>query len=185
MNENQLWNREQIAQALRSAHQDFAQTIEKLPAKDFTYSWEQKWTPGQQLVHITQSVSPVVLALRLPRFVTKLMFGTANRPSKPYANVVTKYQKALKGLTAAAPKQFQPKAVPFSAQSKVINSYNKKVEALAKQVLQTSESDLDANVLPHPLVGKLTFREMLCFTVYHVQHHHRITKEILANIPLN
>jgi hypothetical protein len=36
-----------------------------------------------------------------------------------------------------------------------------------------SEDDLDSIRLPHPLLGKLTVREMLYFAVYHVGHHHR------------
>jgi hypothetical protein len=34
-----------------------------------------------------------------------------------------------------------------------------------------SEDDLDNHRLPHPLLGKLTVREMLFFTLYHIQHH--------------
>ena len=34
-----------------------------------------------------------------------------------------------------------------------------------------SEDDLDLYVIPHPLMGKLTFREILYFTIYHVKHH--------------
>ena len=35
------------------------------------------------------------------------------------------------------------------------------------------EEDLDNYILPHPLIGKTTIREMLYFTIYHVQHHHK------------
>ena len=47
------------------------------------------------------------------------------------------------------------------------------------------EKDLDFYVLPHPLIGKLTLREMLFFCIYHVQHHHKITQEIIRNSPTN
>ena len=33
------------------------------------------------------------------------------------------------------------------------------------------EADLDRYLLPHPLLGKLTIREMLFFTLYHNYHH--------------
>jgi hypothetical protein len=33
------------------------------------------------------------------------------------------------------------------------------------------ENDLDKYRLPHPLLGKLTLREMLFFTLYHNRHH--------------
>jgi hypothetical protein len=36
-------------------------------------------------------------------------------------------------------------------------------------------------ILPHPLLGKITIREMLYFTAYHVQHHENIIKRDLKN----
>ncbi len=42
-----------------------------------------------------------------------------------------------------------------------------------KAVASWREEDLDRYVLPHPLLGKLTLREMLCFTLYHNYHHVR------------
>jgi hypothetical protein len=37
-------------------------------------------------------------------------------------------------------------------------------------------------VLPHPLLGKLTIREMLYFTVYHGEHHRLHTEQNLAGL---
>lgn len=42
-----------------------------------------------------------------------------------------------------------------------------------------TEKELDQYVLPHPLLGKLTLREMMFFTIYHVQHHEVLTKKNL------
>ena len=52
--------------------------------------------------------------------------------------------------------------------SALINKLNKKIDSF-------DEKDLDRYILPHPLLGKLTIREMLFFTVYHVQHHQSLT----------
>ena len=46
--------------------------------------------------------------------------------------------------------------------------------------LLTSQADLDRYRLPHPLLGKLTVREMLFFTVYHNYHHVRSVADRLA-----
>jgi hypothetical protein len=32
-------------------------------------------------------------------------------------------------------------------------------------------ADMEIYLLPHPLLGKLTIREMLLFTIYHIEHH--------------
>ena len=47
-----------------------------------------------------------------------------------------------------------------------------------KLVSKWSEGDLDLYVIPHPLIGGLTFREILYFTIYHVQHHKKQIDEI-------
>ena len=36
--------------------------------------------------------------------------------------------------------------------------------------------DLDKYVLPHPLLGKVTLREMLYFTIHHNEHHLELLK---------
>ena len=49
-----------------------------------------------------------------------------------------------------------------------------------------SEKQLDTFILPHPLLGKLTLREMLYFTIYHAEHHKKQTLKNLENqIPLD
>lgn len=65
-------------------------------------------------------MTPVVLALRLPRFMLKYQFGVTNRPSRSYEALVALYLKALDGMTALAPKQFQPPPIPFKKKVKAI-----------------------------------------------------------------
>ena len=48
--------------------------------------------------------------------------------------------------------------------------------------LQTKWDDkqLDKYLAPHPLLGKITLRELSYFTIYHTEHHLLIIKERLA-----
>ena len=43
-----------------------------------------------------------------------------------------------------------------------------------------SEEKLDALQLPHPLLGNLTVREMLLFTLYHQRHHIDVVRRRLS-----
>lgn len=180
-----LWKKEDVISEITLEHNNFKEAISALDQKEFDFSWEGKWTPGQQLEHIRKSVAPVVLAFRLPRFLLKYKFGVTNRPSRSYDALVARYLKALDGATAVAPKQFQPPVVPYSSRHKQIRAYEKVVQKLIEVAQKCSEKDLDFYVLPHPLIGKLTLREMLFFCIYHVQHHHKITQEIIRNSPTN
>jgi len=185
MSNSALWEKEEIIREITLQHNNFKQTISALDQKTFDFSWQEKWTPGQQLVHIKKSVAPVVLAFRLPRFLLKYQFGLTNRPSRSYEALVARYLKALDGATAAAPKQFQPPAVPFETRQKQFKAYESVVQKFIKAAQKCADQDLDYYVIPHPLIGKLTLREMLFFCIYHVQHHHAITQEIIRNSPTN
>jgi hypothetical protein len=119
------------------------------------------------------------MAFKLPRLAPRLLFGKTNRPSKTYEGVVEKYVKQLnKGGKASG--RFVPKSVGLQEKAFLPRQVMYYTDQLCKQVEKASEEDLDNYILPHPLLGKLTFREMLYFTIYHVQHHHAITKRDLG-----
>ena len=181
MKDSKSINRNDLVRLLDEHHRNFSDTLSDLPKNTFEFSWKSKWTPGQQLRHIQKSVAPVALAFRLPRFVLKFQFGITNRPSRSYDELVARYLKALEGRTATAPKAFQPPRVSFSNRSRELRRYQKTVQQLINLTQKCSEKDLDYYVLPHPLIGKLTLREMIYFSIYHVQHHHKLTKEIIDN----
>ena len=42
------------------------------------------------------------------------------------------------------------------------------------------DAQLDQYIAPHPLLGKITVRELCYFTIYHTQHHLNIIKERLT-----
>jgi len=127
-----------------------------------------KWSPAQQGEHLVKSVRPVAMALGLPRFILPLLFGKANRPSRSYDELVAKYKgKLADGGRASSP------YIPGVATRvrTTCRRLDKTVRRLNRRVERFSELQLDTLVLPHPLMGKLTLREMLYFTAYHAQHH--------------
>lgn len=171
----------EIIAALAGNHQHFLDDILKLDPTEFTSSPPGKWSAGQHFLHIILSVSPVVTAFRLPSFLLRLLFGKTNRPSKTFEALVAKYKdKLARGGRASG--RFVPKAVPFKDRNRLISRYNRNIDALQSLVAKTSEADLDDYILPHPLLGKLTLREMLYFTIHHVKHHHDLAITGLHNL---
>ncbi len=169
----------EIQQQLHDNHFRFIKHIVYLSDLDFLHSNNGKWTAGQQLEHLVKSVRPVNLALLLPSFFLTLVFGKANRPSKSYEALVEKYkQKLTAGGKASAP--FVPKSVTISDREKLSNKLHSLTNSLLRRVDSFSEKQLDTFILPHPLLGKLTLREMLYFTIYHVEHHEKQTLQNLA-----
>ena len=163
-------NREEIIAKLEENHSAFISYINALSEEDFNYSRDDKWTAGQQLEHIIRAVKPLTQGFILPKFFFSLLFGKSSRPSRSYDQLVERYhQKLENGGRASGP--FIPKQVAFSQRQALTATLQKLIGTLCKQVRHFSESDLDTYILPHPLLGKLTIREMMYFTIYHVQHH--------------
>jgi hypothetical protein len=118
------------------------------------------------------------MALLLPKIIMRLFFGKPNE-KRTYEQLVNDYQNALKnGGKAGA--LYIPKSVSISKKQNLIINLTKLVVALNRKIDKISEEDLDKHNLPHPLIGKTTIREMLYFTIYHVQHHQKAIKENLT-----
>jgi hypothetical protein len=165
-------------QQLRDNHFRFIKLINSLSDSDFLRSTNGKWTAGQQLEHIVKSVSPVNLAFVLPRFVLRIAFGKSNRTSKSYEALVEKYHaKLAAGGKSSAP--FIPKTVTIEQREKLSKKLHLLTDSLVQHAGSLSEEQLDTYLLPHPLLGKLTLREMIYFTIYHVEHHE---KQIVKNL---
>ncbi len=171
--------KETIAEALEQNHLSFMNFLRALSDKDFVFAPTDKWSAGQQLEHIIKSVAPVNMALAIPRILLKWNFGLTNRPSKTYEELIEKYKlKLLEGGRATG--RFIPKEVSFAKRDVLNAQLNKLIKSLSERTLKYSESDLDLYILPHPLLGKLTLREMLYFTAYHVVHHEELIKKGIA-----
>ena len=147
---------------------------------DFQFSLNgEKWAAGQQIEHLCLSVEPLVKGLRAPEFALKAMFGKADHPSVGYNELVARYRSELAaGGTASA--AFRPDSVEFARKEEFVGKLMELIEKLCVKVDKFDENKLDQLVLPHPLLGKLTMREIFYFTIYHAEHHHKLTVENLA-----
>jgi DinB superfamily len=170
--------RHEIIKLLKENHSSFINYINGLTNDEFLFTNQQKWTAGQQLDHIYLAVKPVALALSLPKFFIRFIFGKANRSSRTYEDLVKKYLIKLEN-GGRATGRFIPKTIALNQKETISKTLNKSTNVLCSKIENFTEQELDTLVLPHPLLGKLTIREMLYFTIYHVGHHHEITKRNL------
>ena len=163
-------NKQEIITQLKKNHEAFTSMISNLPEEDFSFTEDGKWTAGQQAEHIVRAVKPVKLAFSLPIMVLRMLFGKANRPSRSYEQLVEKYKtKLAEGGKASG--RFIPPTVNYNDKDAVCNKILSLNEALCKRINTYTEESLEAYVIPHPLLGKLTLREMLFFNMLHVEHH--------------
>ena len=171
----------EIIEMLKNKYEAFADFIISLNEEAFLFAPENKWPAGQQLDHIIRAVSSLATGLRLPKFAIGLIFGKANRPSKSYEELVKKYISKLESGGKASGR-FIPVKINFSDKQPYIDKLEKLIARLEKNINAYSENQMDTYILPHPLLGKVTIREMMYFTIYHAEHHHKLTMKNLIHL---
>lgn len=170
-----IYKKAEIEKALLEKTEAFNSYIKTLDKSQFEATPGNKWSAGQNLDHLIRSIKPLLLAYSLPKFILKQMFGKANRPSKTYEELVEKYKsRLLAGGRASGP--FIPKTIVFEQKELLIEKYVLYRKKLINKIRKQREEDLDKYILPHPLLGKITLREMLFFTIHHNEHHLNILK---------
>jgi hypothetical protein len=170
----------EIIQLLQQKHKAFIAYIQTLNAEEFLYAPADKWTAAQQLDHIHKSVKPLTQAMGYPKFVPRFLFGKANRSSKSYDELVNRYNEKLL-LGGRASGRFVPPVIAASQKEGLIKLILTSVNKMCTRIEKFSENELDNLILPHPLLGKITIREMLYFTAYHVEQHENFIKRDLNN----
>jgi len=115
--------------------------------------------------------------MKLPRLGLQATFGKATQPSRSYDEICALY---IAKLTAGgqASGRYLPEQDASSESAKerkkdLLTVWARESEELVSTVQNWSDEDLDAYQLPHPLLGNLTVREMLYFTIYHNLRHAR------------
>jgi hypothetical protein len=171
--------RDEIAASLRQLHTDSLRYWGEFDTDEFFRPLGTAWSPAQNVRHLTKSIRPVAKALRMPRLVLWVLFGRARTPSGSYEQVVERYHELLAGGADAG--RFAPSDRPLpadlaAAREQVMAEHQRVHADLLSAIARWSEPPLDRCRMPHPLLGKLTVREMLFFTLYHNLHHVQVAE---------
>jgi hypothetical protein len=106
----------------------------------------------------------------------RLLFGSSGRPSRTFSGLRDTYLGVLAkggGAGSFAPETTMELGKDEQDRAKLMATRENVTTSLTNVIARWSDADLDRYRLPHPLLGKLTVREMLLFTVYHNYHHVR------------
>jgi hypothetical protein len=172
--------RSQLLDALSLVHRRATEFWDSLSIEYFFAPYHEKWSPAENVLHLNKSTRPVVLAMRLPLMIPRLLFGIQSGSSRSYDQIRSMYQEVLtRGGQAGsyAPKRQGYPSDPPSVRDKIMQDWNLIWQRLIQVTHRWDDRSLDRIRLPHPLLGKMTVREMLYFTLYHHQHHLEIVFE--------
>ena len=150
--------------------------FDAIPPDEFFTRYGEAWSASDNVDHLIRAIRPVRLALKIPRSILQMIFGQVTRPSRTYDEICKFYETRIaEGGRASGiylPRQKTPEH-PKKEKKKLLERLEKAADSLHSELKQWEDADLDQYQLPHPLLGKLTVREMLFFSIYHTLRHAR------------
>lgn len=165
-------SKESLFSALRESNQRAENWFQEIPAADFFKRRGEEWSPSDNLDHMIKAVKPITKALKLPKIKLQAMFGKPEKPSMTYEELCRIYREGIaKGGQASGRYLPEQKTPSDDEKKKLLAEWRDASDELVSTAETWQESDLDQYQLPHPLLGKLTAREMLYFTIYHNLRH--------------
>ena len=168
--------REALGRLLAEGHAFLA----TLTTEEFFRPQGERWSPADHVRHLRKSSIPLAAALRLPRLLLRIRFGIHQGPSRSYDAIKGSYLAKLAAGGQAGRFAPEPEAAspdPHTRRNEILSGWSAATVGLANAAKAWDEAALDRGRLPHPLLGPLTVREMLAFTVYHTEHHLRRVAE--------
>lgn len=161
-----------IANLLEEKHKKLSDWLSEHPTEKWIKGPEGKWTTGQHILHLVNSIQLLNNVLSYPIFILKYKFGVANRESRDYETVANKYEdKLLANKDRAAKFNKGLKKPTLKQRDCLLTRYQKQQKKLQFKTKKISEKNLDTLVVPHPLMGKMTIREIIMWTAHHTEHH--------------
>jgi hypothetical protein len=168
---NGHYSAHEIADQLDQARKTYSDYCISLSAKKYFDPPGGKWSAAQQTRHLIIAANTGRLAYTLPKFIVWIVGGKPNRQSRSFEQLVERYNQKLQ-QGGKASKRFVPKPIEATyGQQKLIDQFNHSMEKFTASVKRYQDSSLDKFLAPHPLLGKITLRELGYFTVHHTYHH--------------
>ncbi|GAA0881970.1 DinB family protein [Sphingobacterium siyangense subsp. cladoniae] len=169
-------NRQELIKTFSDNHYTVIAYIQALPEPHFSYRNHEKWTAGQQLKHILLTLLPFPKVLQPKDYIAQ-KFGSLQRATWDYDTVRNNYLKTSR----QAPSQFLPEEILPAQKEGLIAQLEEVLATINQLFVLYNEEELDSLVLPHPLLGKLSIREMFFLMSYHPLHHLNQIKENLVS----
>jgi hypothetical protein len=157
---------------------ELSEFLTPLTKEEKSVDLEGKWSVNQNIDHLNKVLIPLTKALSKPKFLLRYGFGKPNRPGRNYEALVQRYHEKAQG-PAVAPEIYKANENRNLATQDLEGTY----QALSLKFLKIverkwSEAQLDNYLLAHPLLGKLTIREILYFVHWHTNHHFEAIQKI-------
>lgn len=163
-------DKQSVISLLTETNDQFNTYINTLNKSQFEINPNNKWSAGQDLQHLVKVLQIVNIGFSIPKFILSILFGKNNNEPRTLETLRNTYNKALSN-GAKSPAIYIPKPILFQSKENLLKKHVKLNQSLTNKINNTSETDLDNYRLPHPILGKVTLRELAIFSGFHTQHH--------------
>lgn len=172
-------NKFDLSQQISEAYTLFASDVKNLAYADANLCINHKWSVNQNIDHINLSLTQLNKYFLLPKERIQSVLGLKSKAVVTMATFTLKLNQTLKTGVKSI-KTFTP---DFSSKNTkvLILKGQEIISDMVKALMLWTDEDLDTYNCPHPVLGKISAREMLYFTIYHIRHHHVTTKELILN----
>ena len=176
------YTKREIIEAWSDEYLEVGRFFSGIDGAEFFAAPEGVWSAADNLVHLIRSGRPVAMALKIPRIALRLRYGRSRRAGRSFAETRAEYVEVALAGGAVASGRFLPEVTGTGPEvrQRIITGWNATGRRLEQALSAWSEADLDRYVLPHPLLGKLSVREILFFTLYHTMHHVNDVQRLLG-----
>lgn len=162
-------NKKDLIIELNEAHNALWNAAKARPSEVMNQRFNNKWSVNENVEHINKSILAFGQFMKAPKEILKEKFGVSKSISRPKEEVISIYKATITGA------QSTPKYVPEEGKhfdlNELVETGKHALNDLNASVNDWTEEELDLYLCPHPLLGKLTAREMCYFTAFHALHH--------------
>jgi uncharacterized damage-inducible protein DinB len=174
-NLSEITTKHELINTLKDSNQRVTNWFTEIPAEHFFIRQGEVWSASDNVDHLIKAHKPIAKALKLPKITLRAMFGKPDKPSMTYEELCRIYREEIaKGAQASGrylPTQEHPDSNTETKKRELVDQFSKASGELVSAIEKWDEKELDDYLLPHPILGKLTIREMLFFTIYHNLRH--------------
>lgn len=172
-----ILDKEQILNESAAIFRQMTDYCIEVPNDLFFLQPAEKWSIAQNLAHLIISMKKTVAAYALPKLLVRLIGGRPNRLSRSYDELVEKYRQKL-AAGGKAQGQYIPSAIhPSRTKDHLLQKWLKVTDEYLTAIRNNwTTEQFDNYIVKHPLLGKITLRELCYFTIYHTRHHLEIIK---------
>ncbi len=177
-----MHSKPELINALNTQKLEFQNFLSSIPSERFFERSSENWSIAHHLKHITSVINRIATGLLNPGVLPKREPAT---PSRDFATMHQTYLNTLQNTPSETLRQFGNRVTLEehtdldAYKNQMIASFTDAITNFNTALEAFNEEHLEALGMPHPLLGLISSREMVFFTVFHNAHHRKGIHKLL------